>query len=316
MIIAASFQRVLNEYIAARRQSFAGHAIASVLRDDLAIAIDAAINDPSRYLCTGSAGMGVWARGPWVGVFDRLVTTSAQTGIYPVYLFREDMTGVYLSLNQGMTEARERYGSDAKTALRAKAVDLRAFLGNKIGAPFDAKNLDLRASASSNPTAFYEAGNICSVFYKSTRVPNDEKLKADLVAMLDLYDQATDFERVPMLPTELAKAASASILMEDGTKTRKHERIERNPALARRAKEVHGYKCQACSFDYAKTYGTIGKNFIEAHHLIPLAALKDRRVALDPKTDFAVLCASCHRMIHRTKFISDIAGFKSAHLTP
>ena len=132
MIIAASFQRVLNEYIAARRQSFAGHAIASVLRDDLAIAIDAAINDPSRYLCTGSAGMGVWARGPWVGVFDRLVTTSAQTGIYPVYLFREDMTGVYLSLNQGMTEARERYGSDAKTALRAKAVDLEHFLAIRL----------------------------------------------------------------------------------------------------------------------------------------------------------------------------------------
>jgi 5-methylcytosine-specific restriction protein A len=69
-----------------------------------------------------------WARGPWAAVFNRLVTDSAQRGFYPVYLFAEDMSGLYLSLNQAMTEAKERYRSDAKTALRGRAENFRAML--------------------------------------------------------------------------------------------------------------------------------------------------------------------------------------------
>jgi 5-methylcytosine-specific restriction protein A len=316
MTIAASFQRVLDEYLAARAQPFARNPIAALLRDDLAVAVGKTIADPLRYLCTGSAGQGVWARGPWLAVLDRLITTSAQSGIYPVFLFREDMTGLYLSLNQGMTEAKGRYGSDAKTALRAKSADLRAFLGPHTIGSFSTDDIDLRPSHTANPSTFYEAGNVCSVFYQSKRIPRDSALKDTLLAMLDVYERAVDHESVPPLPDQLPVVHGATSHTEDGTKTRLHDRIERNPKLAAEAKRVHGFKCQACGFDYSKTYGAIGNKYIEAHHLIPLASLKGRKIALDPKADFAVLCASCHRMIHRTKFVSDIAGFKATHLGP
>lgn len=46
-----------------------------------------------------SAGIGYWTEIPWIDVFDREITESAQKGYYVVYLFREDMSGVYLSLD-------------------------------------------------------------------------------------------------------------------------------------------------------------------------------------------------------------------------
>ena len=46
-------------------------------------------------------------------------------------------------------------------------------------------------------------------------------------------------------------------------------------------------------------YGEMGAGYIEAHHLAPLHLLSgDGPVLINPKEDFAVLCANCHRMIH------------------
>ena len=51
--------------------------------------------------------------------FDRLITDTARQGFYIVYLFRSDLSGVYLSLNQGVTSIRDVYGADAKKLLRS-----------------------------------------------------------------------------------------------------------------------------------------------------------------------------------------------------
>jgi predicted HNH restriction endonuclease len=58
---------------------------------------------------------------------------------------------------------------------------------------------------------------------------------------------------------------------------------------------------EACLFRYSDRYGDIGEDFIEVHHLNPLSersrTAEDRRLtSLDQVT---VLCANCHRMIHR-----------------
>ena len=103
-----------------------------------------ATNDTD-YIVEGSAGQGQWTRCPWVAVFDPVVTDSAQRGYYPVYLFREDFTGVYLSLNQGVTDVREQYKSRVKDALRTRAADYRARLGD-VGAIFPLQEIDLRPS--------------------------------------------------------------------------------------------------------------------------------------------------------------------------
>ncbi len=76
--------------------------------------------------------------------------------------------------------------------------------------------------------------------------------------------------------------------------------------------DVFAYVCQSCGFDFETVYGPAGREYIEAHHLTPLAELpEDTPVPLDPKEDFAVLCANCHRMMHRKDGPRTLAELKA-----
>ena len=99
--------------------------------------------------------------------------------------------------------------------------------------------------------------------------------------------------------------------MEDLWKFRQHWRVEKNRNLSKAAIKAHGYICQGCGFNFEEKYGEIGKDFIEAHHLVPISLFKRPVVKLDPKLDFAVLCSNCHRMIHKTEKPDDVKAFKS-----
>ena len=70
--------------------------------------------------------------------------------------------------------------------------------------------------------------------------------------------------------------------------------------------------CQVCEFDFASHYGQVGKDFIEVHHLVPIGSLKEgTQVAYDVASDFAVLCANCHRMIHRMPDVANLDALRS-----
>jgi predicted HNH restriction endonuclease len=73
---------------------------------------------------------------------------------------------------------------------------------------------------------------------------------------------------------------------------------ERNPELRTAAVRAHGTRCQVCGFSFAEVYGEHGKDFIEIHHLNPVAQYTGE-VTVDPVREMAALCANCHRMIHR-----------------
>ena len=70
-------------------------------------------------------------------------------------------------------------------------------------------------------------------------------------------------------------------------------------------KKDNNYTCQACGLNYEKVYGEYSKkkDFIEAHHIEPKFKVKskaDLNKKMERKAeDFAILCANCHRMIHR-----------------
>jgi len=77
-------------------------------------------------------------------------------------------------------------------------------------------------------------------------------------------------------------------------------RYERNPKNREIAIKINGTKCMACGFDFEKTYGVRGRNFIEVHHIKPLFS-NDAEVEINPETDLICVCSNCHRMIHRSK---------------
>jgi hypothetical protein len=108
-IMREGIARVLAEYPAARSQPLTGHPLASFITHDLSDEVRGLVGSDS-YKVAGSPGKGNWAETPWVAVFDRLVTETAQRGYYIVYLFRRDGQAVWLSLGQGTTEVLEDRG--------------------------------------------------------------------------------------------------------------------------------------------------------------------------------------------------------------
>jgi 5-methylcytosine-specific restriction endonuclease McrA len=89
---------------------------------------------------------------------------------------------------------------------------------------------------------------------------------------------------------------------EGGKKVVISVKTERDSRFRAEAIKIHGLTCKACGFDFQKTYGNWGKDFIEVHHVVPLADGKKRET--NPKTDLTVVCSNCHRMIHRKKNIT------------
>lgn len=73
---------------------------------------------------------------------------------------------------------------------------------------------------------------------------------------------------------------------------------ERDPEARRACIKHYGFVCQCCGFDFEKTYGELGKNFIHVHHIRPLRTLGEG-YCINPVTDLIPLCPNCHAMIHR-----------------
>lgn len=78
------------------------------------------------------------------------------------------------------------------------------------------------------------------------------------------------------------------------------KRIERDPRLRGEALRIHGYSCMACGFNFGAVYGSWGAEYGEVHHRRPFSNQEAVRVT-NVRTDLAVLCANCHRMVHRRR---------------
>lgn len=81
--------------------------------------------------------------------------------------------------------------------------------------------------------------------------------------------------------------------------TRKRNRTARNQCL----KNSRGI-CYVCGFNFSKTYGEIGKGFLEVHHKNPVHTHTCEYTITDH--DLCALCPNCHSMIHRTKQAMDV----------
>lgn len=310
MELREALSKILTEYRAASGEAFSGHPLANFIRREVPKLLRERAQIPDEYAIEGSAGQGEWARSPWIAILDPLVSDSAQRGYYAVYLFREDLTGVYLSLNQGVTDIRRIYGSNVKSALKARAIDYRSRIADSVSRS-ELLEIDLRPSAQGNYSADYEAGNIFASFYASAAMSTDSEIAEDLRAMLGLYAKLSYKENLQVGTIGTEDDEQDNAMIEDYAAFKLHKRIERNASLAARVKKIHGYICQACGFNFEQIYpGILKSKYIEAHHLTPISTLKGQRVSRDPKTDFAVLCANCHRMIHRFATPWDLDGFR------
>lgn len=86
---------------------------------------------------------------------------------------------------------------------------------------------------------------------------------------------------------------------------------ERNPVARRKCIEHYGCSCVVCNFNFEKTYGDLGKDFIHVHHLKELHTIGEE-YEVDPITDLRPVCPNCHAMLHKRKpaySIEELKGF-------
>jgi 5-methylcytosine-specific restriction protein A len=278
------------------------------------------IND-ERYIVKGSVGVGVWSSVPWLAIFDRFITSSAQSGYYPVFLFKEDMSGFYLSLGIGVTSVQLEYKESKK--IREALKNQNSLLLNKIKtmpSGFEtstALNFRLQSDNTKNKLASnYEEGCVIAKYYTAKKLPTDNELFKDVTNLLETYQQVIyDSITASTKETadELLEEFPSFIAETDLRKMRHHMRIERDDRkLIKEVKKRKGYVCECCGFDFEKVYGEIGKNYIEAHHKQPIHQLKGKVIKLDAEKDFIVLCSNCHKMIHRLDDPSDLEKLRKS----
>jgi 5-methylcytosine-specific restriction protein A len=118
----------------------------------------------------------------------------------------------------------------------------------------------------------------------------------------------------------ILNGAGASSLIEDdgveegGILHAKHKYYERNKSIVqRKKKEVFGklmaLKCEVCEFDFACVYGELGIEFAECHHTKPVSMMKNGEKT--KLTDLSIVCANCHRMLHKKHEPFSIAELKA-----
>ena len=102
--------------------------------------------------------------------------------------------------------------------------------------------------------------------------------------------------------------------------TRLHTYRERDRQLARRARTYYKRRsggiltCEACGTAPTTVYGPRGEHCMEVHHKIPIEQLQPDSVIV--VKDMAMVCASCHRIIHSKQpclTISEMNELVAAH---
>jgi superfamily II DNA or RNA helicase/transcriptional regulator with XRE-family HTH domain len=178
---------ILQGYPTAIEETFNTHPLAEFIRHDATKCLRIHAKIPVfQYKVIGSAGQGKWAEVPWIGIFDQDITLSPSRGYFLVYLFSSDMSGVYLSLNQGWTYFFRKYGvTQGRKKLLSVSKYLRENIKHEFIREFDLKELNLLGRGQLSKG--FEAGHICGKYYSVTELPNNDVLVDDLYKMLSVY---------------------------------------------------------------------------------------------------------------------------------
>lgn len=150
------------------------------------------VADP--YTIVGSYGKGRWTAVPWIAVFDTRITSSAQKGVYIVYLLNKDTQELFLTFEIAATEVMgTRTNADGnavfvgvvgnnspelKEKLREKADQIRVALKDT----YFCSDGNIHSGA-----AGYDSGAVYYKRYALNELPSGAVLAEDLKRMLNIY---------------------------------------------------------------------------------------------------------------------------------
>lgn len=163
---------------------------------------------------------------------------------------------------------------------------------------------------TSNKTNF---GNFVSketdkIIKENNFTDSKDKEAAKLFAINNILHSPKALSDIYNIPVSKAKEVEEEISIKEEKKVANHIAYEGRISIKdkNRIKSLLGYKCSACGADMSEIYGDIGHNYIELHHKIPYADMKENETRTLTENEFCVLCPNCHRMIHKLPNAGDI----------
>jgi 5-methylcytosine-specific restriction protein B len=190
-----NIERVMERYVTARTgEQFGRNSDVWGIFTELKRALRqlGPVQSNSNLQVKASVGQGNWTKVPWIALLDERETDTTQKGVYSVFLFRQDMSGVYLTLAQGVTEPQKRFGmKEARSYLHRRSVEIRAYISDlkEHGFLLD-DGIDLKADPGLG--ADYADSVIAYKLYPKGSVPDDETIEADVAEILNAYGRYQD----------------------------------------------------------------------------------------------------------------------------
>ncbi len=313
--------RILSEYQSVTNNPLKENELAGFIRNNIPETISQLASIPMSYKVQGSPGKGNWAEIPWIGLFDKEVTTSAERGYYIVYLFDAQMQGVYLSLNQGYVQYKEIYTiKNAEKEIRQTALKLQEQLRSVLP-DFNFQPISLHPK--NNLGRGYELGHICGKFYSMNAIPDDAALLNDLRNLIGVYrelkglvgkdilhlkimlteEERYQYESNEAPPVELPEGP---LQKPDKKEVKGSSKWMRDRRRAKSALLKANYRCEIDPTHYTFTLASTGKKYMEPHHLIPMEQQSNFDVDIDVPENIVSICPNCHRLIHLAVFSEKI----------
>lgn len=329
--LSYAFKRVLGEYLDEKEKSFKGNDLAYFVRKQFVEILTQTLSLDSKYYVKGSVGQGVWATIPWISCFDRSVSISATNGYYLVYLFKEDMSGFYISLNQGYTYFHEKYGAkEGRIKIQHTANSIRS----KVAVPAEYNLTHIDLGSNRDLAMGYEKGHIYGKYYDTSNFPSENELIADFKVFLESYQKIVtlmngrsvkefndylllqddlefleiDEENYQVKANEIANG-QFTLFFEQGEEPRppKDPVVDeggkkRYPRSAKEAADAllrENYTCEVDPKHETFTGKATNHQYVEAHHFIGISHHKKfPEIDLDRAANIVCLCPTCHRKIH------------------
>jgi MoxR-like ATPase len=194
----------LDRYGQARTEAFSGSHEASMLLKRAAGCLVAILpSELSGARVRSSVGAGNWASVPWIAVLDPRITRTTQEGVYPVILIREDLTGLYATLAQGVTKLLKAGQQVGYERMREQAAELRPHLESLSRLGFAEDEIFLGRSRLARD---YAVSTIVSKYYSRDELP-DLDIDSDLAALNRVYAALIDDGVIGSAPRRVASSS-------------------------------------------------------------------------------------------------------------
>lgn len=179
------FNFILKNYKNEHTNAERSDPIYPVICDDLPLLLKSFLFPMRKdLLFTGSCGVGQKTDYPWIAAFNTSITRSATKGLYIVYLFKKDLSGFYLTLNQGITYFAKSYKRGKYECARKVA----KYFKDEIGDDYFSKD-DIDLGGTRGTLGFgYQETTILSKYYKADEFTSKE-IEDDLKRMMAIYDE-------------------------------------------------------------------------------------------------------------------------------